>query len=729
MNLWQVREENFDPKLINTQETIYSIGNGYFGTRGVFEEGFPESRVATLLYGVFDSVPIGKEELANVPDWTPIRLFVNGERFRLDRGKLLDYQRVLDMTTATLTRTLRWESPNGLRLKLETERFASLDNEHAGVIKYNLTIEEAPTSSECDVMLMASINTAVGNENLMHWETADQGHEGKISWLSSVTHKTQVELVQSMSFTTPSTAFQTELFSSDNAPAIRLQGKLKVGETLTTEKLVLMYTSRDGDNPRGRALQQHKDLLSGGEQTMPYDALHKSHVAKWAEYWEVADVIIEGDEKAQWGTRFSVYQLRISSTPNDSRYSIAAKGLTGFGYKGHIFHDTEIFMLPFFIYVFPEIARNLLLYRYNLLAGAREKAQQGGFEGAQYPWESTLDGREATPDVIIHPESHELIPVLNGHIELHITSSVAHAFADYWRVTGDDQFMVDYGAEVLLSTATFWGSRAEFHQESNDYQIRDVIGPDEYHEHVNNNAFTNYMARLNLQTALNILDWLKKNNAAKAQELIKQLNLNDQRLDHWRDVIARMHIPQNPDTKLFEQFDSFFKLGRLDREKYEPRTESYQGILGMKAIQDLQIVKQADVLMLLTVIKEQFDRQTKQVNWDYYYPITDHDYGSSLTPALHAILGSELGLTDVAYSLFMKGALVDLENLRGNTPEGIHDACAGAVWQAVVFGFAGLTVHDDGYVTKPAWPKNWTRIKFNFSYQGQRQHIDLRRDQ
>ncbi len=726
MNPWHVNENTFDPTKLSTQETVYTIGNGYFGTRGTFEEDYPGDNPATLLFGVFDSIPVGKEELANAPDWLPLKLFVNDERFRLDKGKILAYERTLDMHNGLLSRTVRWESPGGLQLTVRSERFASLADEHVGAIRYSVTIDEVPPApgggdrQDVEVALWASFNMAVGNHDLMHWESVDQGHQDDIIWLQSRTRHSMVQLVQSMNFTTQAPGFEKERFPSDVAPGWRLRGTLAPGETLTAEKLVVMYTSRDVPDALPAALEHHRRIGS-------FASLLVQDEQAWQNFWEKSDVLIEGDEKAQQTIRYNIYQLRISASSHDSRYSIAAKGLTGFSYHGHIFHDTEIFMLPFFTYTQPAIARNLLLYRYRLLPAARAKAAAHGYKGAQYPWESTLDGQEATPTVIIHPESGELIPVLNGELELHITASVAYAVWQYWHVTGDDMFMQEYGAEILLSTAAFWVSRVQFDQAHNSYEINDVIGPDEWHEHVDNNAYTNYMAKWNIQTAIDILSWLRETAPAKAQELAQRLDLDTESLDHWRDVSARMCIPQDKETGLFEQFDGFFRLEHLDQNKYAGRTTSYQGLLGLRSVQHYQIIKQADVLMLLTVLDDHFDLETKRVNWNYYYPITDHDYGSSLTPALHTILACELGLIDTAYDLFMKGALTDLENLRGNTSEGIHCACCGAVWQAAVFGFAGLRLTDDDYRTNPSWPDGWTRLAFNFYRKGKPFRVDLRR--
>ncbi len=749
MSLWQVKEQSFDttPRHLHSQETVFTIGNGYFCTRGTFEEGFLGANPATLLFGVFDDIPVAKEELANAPDWLPIKLFINGERFRLDQGKILRYERSLNLRDGTLSRTVRWQSPNGAVATIHSERFASLADEHVGIIRYSVTAE----NQHMAIILWASLNTAVGNYNVMHWETQEQGHDDNIIWLLSQTHTTQVRLAQTMSFSTNMAGFEQELIDSDISPSIRLRGKLNAGQTITTEKLVVMYTSRDGVEPVHAALRHHREILYPAapkstldtqaplpleiqdtvlSKTHPthgvYDRLLALNKAAWQDYWQRADVVIEGDNEAQLGMRFNLYQLRINVSPHDSRYSIAAKGLTGFGYRGHVFHDTEIFMLPFFTYVLPHIARNLLLYRYHLLPAARAKAASNGYEGAQYPWESTLSGEETTPSSIIHPETGEIIPVLNGFLELHITASIAHAVVEYWRVTGDDAFMCEYGAEMLLSTALFWASRAEYNEQHHDYEYTNVIGPDEWHEHVNNNAYTNYMARQNILYGLAIWNWLQQHDPNKAQALAGQLHLDQSHLDHLHDVAAHIRIPQDKATGLFEQFDGFFNLEPLDQSKYEGRTDSYQGILGVENIQKFRIIKQADVLMLLTVLDDQFDLKTKKVNWDYYYPITDHDFGSSLTPAFHAILACELGHIDTAYQLFMKGALVDLKNLRGNTPEGIHAACAGAVWQAAIFGFAGLRLTEEGFTVNPRLPDGWKCLSFTCQYRGQPRHFDLR---
>jgi trehalose/maltose hydrolase-like predicted phosphorylase len=764
VNTWYVRENAFAPrthdqhahtvlpviKQVRSQETVFTVGNGYFCTRGTFEEGYPHATAATLLYGVFDAVPIAKEELANVPDWTTIKLFVNGERFQMERGTILDYQRELNLRNGELRRSVLWQSVLGIQVRITAERFASLTDEHLGVVRYSVSVQDTPNQLPVDILLRASLEGGQGNYDVMHWETADQGHDRELIWLLSKTKMSNIQLAQAMSFNQTMSGcaqtFHKELFDSDLAPSIHMSGTLASGETLTTEKVVVMYTSRDGIEHVARTATEHLEKLVQEPElallslhppglypapelaeTDLYDRLLAASANAWEQYWEQADVLLEGDDRAQLGLRYSLYQLRINVSTHDSRYSIAARGLTGFGYRGHVFHDTEIFLLPFFSYVLPDIARNLLLYRHHLLPAARVRAARNGYQGAQYPWESTLNGEETTPPLIVHPKTGEVIPVLNGTLELHITASIAYATWEYYLITGDDDFLRNYGAELLLSTAQYWVSRATMDERCSDYVINNVIGPDEWHEHVNNNAYTNAMARHNIEVALQAWQWLQTHAPDKAHLLQQQLGIDELQMKHWQEVVQRLRILQNPQSGLIEQFEGFFKLAPFDQTIYAERKDSYQGLLGMKEVQEHQIIKQADVLMLLTMLKQQFDLQTKQVNWEYYYPLTDHDYGSSLTPALHVIVASELGKSEAAYKLFMQGALVDLENQRGNTPDGIHMACSGAVWQAAVLGIAGLRMTEDGYTTTPMWPDGWTRLAFSFCHKGEQIRVDLRR--
>lgn len=398
--------------------------------------------------------------------------------------------------------------------------------------------------------------------------------------------------------------------------------------------------------------------------------------------------------------------------------------MSGFGYRGHVFWDNEIFVLPFFIYTQPYIARNMLMYRVHGLPGARRKAAANGFAGAQFPWESAETGDEVTPTWVPHfSDPTQLVRIWTGDIQIHISADIAYAMHQYWQATGDDDFWCQAGIPVLLETAVFWGERAE--PEGKCYAIRDVIGPDENHDHVDNNQFTNYMVRWHLDTALAALDWLESHDLDIYLQLISELDLTFERLAQWQRVIDGLFIFHDPDTGLIEQFEGFYDHKDVDWAEYRGRTRSMQEILGIEGCAEHKALKQADVIALLCLLGDQFDEKTWQANWDYYVPITDHEYGSSLGPSMHAWAACRMQKPDEAYQHLVRAAHADLNDVRGNAGDGIHAASAGGLWEAVVFGFAGMQITDTGPVFNPQFPSHWKRVAFNILYQGQLQQVDL----
>jgi trehalose/maltose hydrolase-like predicted phosphorylase len=458
-----------------------------------------------------------------------------------------------------------------------------------------------------------------------------------------------------------------------------------------------------------------------------WDTTFAAHTTAWAREWEQCDVIIEGDEKAQIALRFNLYHLLIAAPRRDERVSIGAKTLSGYGYRGHAFWDTEIFMLPFFSYTRPEIARNLLSYRWHNLPGARKKASQNGFRGAQYPWESAATGEEVTPTWVPHPtERTQLIRIWTGDIEIHVSADIAYAVYQYWQTSGDDEFLCQRGAEMILETARFWADRAEWKAERGRYEFTNVIGPDEYHDHVDNNAYTNYFARWHLLVACQLVDWLKAHFPKRFEELTEQLTLESGELKNWQSMIDQVFIPSDPETGLIEQFDGYFNRREVNLGKYEDRVISMQALFGIEEINLTKVLKQPDVLMLLYLHPEAFDDQTVRSNYAYYTPRTDHTYGSSLGPTIQSIMACRVGKLEEAYEHFMRAACADLFDIRGNSKDGIHGASAGGLWQAVVFGFAGLQVNSAGWSLHPNLPPGWKRVMFKFCYHGKLQEVEVK---
>lgn len=711
--MWTVTEEIFNPDKQLHSETIFTIGNGYLSTRGALEEGYPGENRATFIHGVFDDVPIAVTELANAADWLPLHVFVNGERFSLHSGTVEAYERHLNLKNGILTRTVRWSSPSGHRVTLAFERLASLADQHLLCLRCTIT-----TDFDGELEVQAALNGHMDNEGIAHWQWISQKEENKIAYLHTRTRATLIDLVTAMRVETSHTPLQSDFWNAQGVPTFRSTFAVKSGETVTVDKLVGVATSRDTEDPIRMAVERVRLPQS-------WESALEAHIQAWESEWERSDIQIEGDDEAQLAIRFNLFQLLIAAPRHDNRVSIGAKTLSGFGYRGHSFWDTEIFMLPLFIYTAPEIARNLLEYRYQRLPTARQKARANGFEGAQFPWESAATGEEVTPTWVPHfSERGTLVRIWTGDIEIHISADVAYAACLYWKVTGDEAWFVEKGVELVLDTAKFWASRAEWDAAENRYEYNDVIGPDEYHDHVDNNAYTNYLARWNIQTASEAWAWLRAHHPAKAEELTEQLGIDDAMLSKWNDVLNRIYLPLRSDG-LIEQFEGYFQRRDVDLDALEPRHISAQVLFGIEGCNETQVLKQPDVLMVQYLLRDQFTDSQVQINYDYYTPRTDHTYGSSLGPSIQAIMACDVGRPDDAYQHFIRAVRADLRDVRGNARDGIHGASAGGTWQAVVFGFGGLRVTDQRWTLKPRLPKHWQRLCFKFYYKGELQVVDL----
>jgi hypothetical glycosyl hydrolase len=453
-----------------------------------------------------------------------------------------------------------------------------------------------------------------------------------------------------------------------------------------------VHTSRDFEAKDG-LLDMQTALLTG------YDALMSESAAAWALLWETADIKISAKSNYdQVAVRFAIYHLNIMVKKNDCRVGIGAKGLSGEGYKGHSFWDTEIFILPYFVLTQPEVARTLLGYRYQTLNGARRKARENGYRGAMYPWESAwMDDGEVTPlyggaDIV----TGEQIPILTGQIEQHITADVAYAVWQYYTATGDQEFMDRYGYEMLEETARFWVSRARWDESRQAYVILDVIGPDEYKEHVNNNAYTNHMAFFNMQLALK------------------------HRYDPEIGKVAeKMYLPGPDDGGIIPQFDGYMELAHVNLEKYK-QSESVGDIFkdyNLTQINGLQVSKQADLVLLLLLLEDLFDQETRRRNYLFYEERTLHD--SSLSKSTHSVLAHDLGFDDIAYRYFLASCAIDLDKGGPKSDAGIHSASMGGIWQCTVYGFGGVRLRNGILHIAPRLPEEWEELSFSLRYKGQ----------
>lgn len=721
--LWKLEEFPFHPEKLNHHETLFTIGNGYLATRGSFEESFDGDSSATLVHGIFDHAPgMLVPELVNAPNWLPIHIRVDGTPFQLVNqnntslnpvgGAVLGYRRLLHLDQGLLKREVLFRAESGAIVRLVFERFASLQDVH--VLAQHVQI--IAVDGEPEIEVKAFVDPHVTNAGNQHWSDVKTSFEGDTSHLSLKTGQSGYGMALASRLIAPDTV--TAYNESDDLIVTTSRFRLGHTQIIDVFKYSTIFTSRDTTDPLEAAKSCLTKACAEG-----YAALLAAHQAEWAAYWESSDIQIEGDETVQFALRFVMYHVLIAAPRHDDDVSIGAKTLSGLGYKGHVFWDTELFILPPLTLTQPQLARNLLMYRYKRLSGARHKAAANGYEGAMYPWESTDTGEETTPQWSDPQPDGSRIRIWTGDSEHHISTDVAYGVLQYWRWTGDDEFLLKYGAEIVLDTAVFWGTRVE--AKNGRYEISQQIGPDEYHENVDNSVFTNRMVVWHLGEALKLLTWLRKHAPDEAERLTKALKLTDERLAHWRDVLQKMFIPFDDERQIHVQFPGFFDMEYVPVPHYEPRTLSVQAILGHQRSIQTQVIKQADVVMLMALLGEELaSKQVLLNNWDTYYPRTDQ--GSSLSPAIHAWVAARLGLDEVAYEMFDHAAAIDLNDNKGNVRDGIHGAASGGLIQALLFGFCGLHITPEGNLAiNPRLPSHWKQISFCVYYRGEKHQFTV----
>ena len=726
---WLVRETAFSAERANFYETIFTVGNGYQGTRGSLVEGHKGEWSATYLAGVYDHHDSSVIDLVNSPSWLPVNVTVLGQVLDVQNCKILDHSRVLDMQTGLLHRSTTFEDANGHVTKVEATRFCSLDDQHIAGIEIAVT----PINHACEIVIEGGIDgerynldclPAYKEKRIPHpetkWEKWAKSRHLEIEtkradtegcYLQARTIDTGVRIGVASAMVCLNEEAGSDPIVGYEQVGQRLVLHPKQGETYSVEKRVAIFTSRDVEASAVEAACA--DKLNAMAKT-GLASSRQASVAAWRKKWDVCDCVIEGDSEATRAVRFNVYHMLIAGNPNDPRANIGAKSMSGEGYKGHVFWDTEIFLLPFFIFTQPETAKALMLYRYNTLAGAKENAQENGFMGAQYPWESADTGHETTPKW-----THDgLNRIWTGEEEIHITACVAYGVFSYVGHTGDWQFMLDYGAEMLIETSRFWVSRLEHNEAEDRYELTRVIGPDEFHEHIDNNAFTNRMAQWHLVQTAKALNTIAADSPTAYAQLSSALGLTDEEIETWQSVAAKILIPYDSDTSLIEQFSGYFDLDDLEIVEWDENDmPRYPDGRDHFTLNDTMILKQPDVIMLNYLLPDEFSDAEKKANFDFYEKRTMHK--SSLSPSIHCIMGIETGDYSSAVKYFTRSAFVDLVDNQGNTEDGMHIASAGGTWQTVVCGFGGLRIKNGQPTFKPWLPKDWAGVQFKFLWQSE----------
>lgn len=710
-----IREGSWDPGLQKVRETQFAQGNGRFCCRGVLEEIPYDSTPGTFIAGLYDRTGAQITEIVNCPNPINLRIDAYGEKLGLISMDHLHHERVLDLRHGVLSRQTVFRTTHKKCILYQSRRFVSMHNRRLGVMEVRVT----PLDAAMTLNVQTTIDTSVSNKGVLtegrkiHFMPHEVGQGDNISYLC-------VRTLESGTFVAYATSLEIcrgERCKTVSERALRL--RVHKGETITFRKFFTIHTSRSA-KPHQLKRETIGDLRRARRRGLK--RLFEDHAKAWDRLWGEANVEIEGDHAADQALCFNIYHLIIAGNAEDD-VSIGARTLSGEAYRGHIFWDAELFVTPFFMYAFPETARAQLMYRCRRLDAARAIAASKDYRGALFPWESADTGEECTPSWARDFDG-TIIRITTLDYEHHIVADIAFAVDHYCRATGDWSFMMRCGLELIFETARFWASRVTLNRKRNRYEIHDAMGPDEFHERVSNSAFTNTMARWNLQAACDRAREALARAPVKTKALMRRLGLTEREIRSWHRIASRIHVPGNARRKLIEQFDGYF---RLRDPRITQLDEHFMPVLPASAdyrtISKTQLIKQADVVMLLFLFPNRYSAEEKRRNYYYYERRTLHK--SSLSPAIHSAVGLEVGDDDKAVHYLAHALSTDLSNIHGNAAEGVHAASAGGTWQAVIMGFAGMRIHPDHISFSPRLPPGWRALKFAVRFMGAKLRVSI----
>ena len=715
-DLWLIQELEWARPLQNIRESQFALGNGCFGTRSALEEIPYDAMPGTYIAGVYDKMLSQVAELVNLPNPFNFRFTVKGEKLDIVAMDVLKHKRVLNLKKGLLCRHTLYQNSRKSRFDYKSIRFVSMDNKNVGVMQISIT----PLDGPCEIEINTGIDTSVSNAGVLtegrkkHFRVKELGQAQNAGYLAIETMGKKHAVIYWAGFYYE--AAGKKVFAGDNIFSL----KLKKNHTITFTKI--FYIKRfPCDNNLAQYKQETFKTFSGVFHAK-FEDLIKNHIRAWERLWKKADILIEGTANLQQNLRFNIYHMLICANSDEGFSSIGARTLTGEGYRGHIFWDTEIYLMPFYLFNFPEVAKNMLLYRSKRLPMAKQLAGKEGFKGAKFPWESADTGEEETPEWAKDIDG-SIIKILTHKFEHHITSDISYALYKYYVVTDDEKFMRDFGYEVMFETARFWASRSVFNKETKKYEINRVIGPDEFHLNVNNNAYTNIMAKWNLIAAYRLFHKIKKTSPSLCLGLQEKLGLKEEEVKNWKKIAPLLSENINR-QRIIEQFDGYFRLKKaLVTEADENGIPIISPKLKTQHLEKTQFVKQADALMLIYLLSDVYALNTKKANYNFYIERTLHK--SSLSPSIHSIIACICSDLQRAYSLFNVSLRMDISNLYNNTREGIHGASLGGTWQAVIFGFAGISITREKLCINPRMPRSWKKITFSLFWKGDMLQLEL----
>jgi alpha,alpha-trehalose phosphorylase len=737
---WSVLESRLRPEFMAQMETVLALGNGYLGMRGGPEEGIPCVQDGTFVNGFYESWPIvyGEEAfgfartgqtMLNVTDSKIIKLFVDDEPFELASANLRHYSRQLNMKSGTLDRELIWEMPSGKQVRINSRRLISFQQRHVAAISYEVTVLNAAAAV---VIASAMLHHQNGGEkaeqdprrakfsSTLLQPRASHVNERRIILVHG-TERSQMILACGIDHElVTDCSYSSKTAHTENAGEVVFTIAAEPGSPILLRKYMAYHTSRTATP---HEITRRAEWTLDRAASEGFSQLLAEQEQYMDQFWQKSDLRVsqvKGERvklstvEMQQAIRMNLFHI-LQASARAENCGVAAKGLTGNAYEGHYFWDTEIYLFPFLVYTSPVTAKNLLQFRYNMLDQARARARELSHRGALFPWR-TINGEEASAYYAA------------GTAQYHINADIMHGLRKYVNITGDEEFLFQYGAEMLVETARFWCDLGFFSPRHNGkFCINGVTGPDEYKTVVNNNTYTNLMARRNLNYAVETVNRLQEQQPQALEVLRRKTGLEASEVEDWKRAADNMYVPFDAKTGIYPQDDTF-----LDREPWDFKNtpdDRYPLLLFYHPLNIYrhQVIKQADVVLAMFLLGQEFSLQAKKRNFEFYDPLTTGD--SSLSSCIQAIMALEIGDFDKAVEYARSALLMDLSDIGGNVKDGCHIACMGGTWMVFTYGFGGLRDYDGTLSFRPHRPpESQASLRFPLTYRGQILDVEISAD-
>jgi maltose phosphorylase len=714
---WNIIEKGFKPEYNRISESIFSIGNGRMGQRANFEESYSgDSLQGSYIAGVYypDKTRVGWwkngypeyfAKIVNSLNWIGINVMLDGQEFDLAKCIIHDFERKLDMQQGVLSRSVEFTNAAGNRFRLSSSRFISLNDLDAAVVKYSITPVSSSATIEYEPYLDGDITNEDANYDERFWFEVAQNAIDDTSSLCMETYKTGFQVCTAMK--PIATLNGNQIASGKNISLAgfvsrKYTAEVAQGEEFTITKYVATEVSLYHNKEELPALARLRvdEIAAKG-----FAQLHREHADKWSQKWLESDIIIEGDIAAQQAIRYNIFQLYQTYTGDDARLNIGPKGFTGEKYGGVTYWDTEAYCLPFYLRTAnPQVAKNLLMYRYNHLPKAIENAGKLGFKdgAALYPM-VTINGEECHNEWEITFE------------EIHRNGAIAYAIYNYVNYTGDEAVIEEFALEVLIAISRFWAQRVSWSANKNAYVILGVTGPNEYENNVSNNWYTNTIAKWTLEFTMTQIKHLKDRNKHRLGEIFKKTAFDEkENFLLWQDIVEKIYSPYDKSQNIFLQQDGFLDKELIPVQDLPDSERPIHAKWSWDRILRSCYIKQADVLQGLYMFEDQYDQQTITRNFNFYEPFTVHE--SSLSASIHCILANKIGNKNKAYEMYLRTARLDLDDYNSDTKDGLHTTSMGGTWMSIVEGFAGLRVKDGILKLKPSLPEEWESFSFSIIF-------------